>query len=957
LKVDKFSAGLSHSISTDSLAASAAAAAEDENIEPLDVDSNRDIDDMLRNMSYHFEGRESEQNWIPREKSVETLRKLVRGNAPHSFPQHFFAGIKNILDGILKVANSLRTTLSTAGCLLIQDLARICGPGIDPMVEMLLQNMIKLCAGMKKISAQNANATVDIIIQNVSYVPRILQHIWFACQDKNTQPRQYATGWLKTLLNKQARHKSSIEHGGGLDVVEKCIKRGLADANPGVRESMRGTYWTFNQLWPDQADEYVDPLGLRVEEANMRCRIMSTLDTKSKSLLEKDPNNPNGTNSSDGRSRPALSNSVSAASHRLTLKETIAAQKRAAAAKSATKSAPPRPESAQSTYAEAKPTRPPSRAQASKPTGSMRTVPTGTHLSSLSSAPMRPGAKTRRPEIPRPATADPYSDRRPPSAASHNKTFSPDVSPVRTRAKTPTVKSPGRPKSRAGGAPVSTARGKPKRLDIASLKSNDPRAIAGPKSDPEDIAQAPLIVDEPFVPHSHEGTQAVEDTIVDTSDFVPEPIPATATETLAAPVESESFINAASQEDTPSRMQISHSRETSLESRGVSSVIASPNARHSRHSSEDQNSKIPSPVTPRTVNHTEARLVGLRVYEDPDAQKSVDETISQNEEPVLTDHHHPVLEEIQVNEPNTPAPRDDIQTTLSPSAHVDNALPPDGSENGHRAWGKAGAGERRRSISPRSKDLTKAKDMIDKGISRIRAKALDVHGYRKLQGLIKYHGALFTDQSKYNEMLVALLDALETASDEKRSSASRSMDLKAQILVTIRLMFAHNETYFAAYYPRVMTSLLNTRKQYELTTNHIVSGLEETAEDIVSSCQPQEVMTAVLDLVEAEQNDDEGYRAITMGIYVLSGLLRRLNKYQKKLGDAEISRLGQFGNVSLSQPQPDVRRAVTEFCVELHEMMHDEEAFWRMINSTGNDHRNLLTYFIAKKSSEGAVRA
>lgn len=262
MKTDKFSAGLSHSMSTDSLAASAAAALEDENIEPLDVDSNRDIDDMFRNMSYHFEGRESEQNWIPREKSVETLRKLVRGNAPHSFSQHFLAGIKNLLDGILKVANSLRTTLSTAGCLFIQDLARICGPGIDHMVEMLLQNMIKLCAGMKKISAQNANASVDIIIQNVTYVPRILQHIWFACQDKNTQPRQYATGWLKTLLNKQARHKSSIEHAGGLDVVEKCIKRGLADANPGVRESMRGTFWTFNQLWPDRADEYVCPLGL-----------------------------------------------------------------------------------------------------------------------------------------------------------------------------------------------------------------------------------------------------------------------------------------------------------------------------------------------------------------------------------------------------------------------------------------------------------------------------------------------------------------------------------------------------------------------------------------------------------------------------------------------------------------------------------------------------------------------
>lgn len=253
-KVDLHS-GLSHSISTDSLAGSAAAALEGEYIEPIFVDSNRDIDDMIRNMQPHFEGRETEQNWIPREKSIETLRKLVRGNAPQAYSQHFLAGIKSLLDGILKVANSLRTTLSTAGCLLLQEIAKICGPGIDNMVEILLQNMIKLCAGMKKISAQNGNATVDAIIQNVTYVPRILQHLSFACQDKNVQPRLFAAGWLKTLLNKQARHKSSIEHGGGLEMVEKCIKKCLGDPNPGVRESMRGTFWTFHQIWPDRAEE------------------------------------------------------------------------------------------------------------------------------------------------------------------------------------------------------------------------------------------------------------------------------------------------------------------------------------------------------------------------------------------------------------------------------------------------------------------------------------------------------------------------------------------------------------------------------------------------------------------------------------------------------------------------------------------------------------------------------
>lgn len=230
---------------------------EGEKIEPLDVNSNREIDEIVRGILPHFEGRETEQNWMPREKAILTLRRLTRGNAPHLYTQHYMTTIKSLLDGILKVVHSLRTMLSTGGCLLIQDIAKTCGPGIDHLLDILLQNLIKLCAGMKKISAQNGNTTMDILIGSISYNTRILQHLWSACQDKNVQPRLYTAGWLKTLINKHARHRSSIEHSGGLELIEKCIKKGLADPNPGVRESMRGTFWTFFGFWPDRATEYV----------------------------------------------------------------------------------------------------------------------------------------------------------------------------------------------------------------------------------------------------------------------------------------------------------------------------------------------------------------------------------------------------------------------------------------------------------------------------------------------------------------------------------------------------------------------------------------------------------------------------------------------------------------------------------------------------------------------------
>jgi CLIP-associating protein 1/2 len=228
---------------------------EAEKLDPAYVETARDLEDIFRDMQPHFEGKESEQNWSAREKSIIKLRKITKGNATGDLTTAYLVGIKGLLDGILKTINSLRTTVSTNGCHLIQDIARVAGSGLDNMVEILLPNLIKLCANTKKISASNGNITVDTILANVSYNIRLVQHIWNACQDKNVQPRTLATGWLKTIITKYGQRKSVLEHGGGLDLIEKCIKAGLTDRDKKVRESMRPTYWAFARICSEKSEQ------------------------------------------------------------------------------------------------------------------------------------------------------------------------------------------------------------------------------------------------------------------------------------------------------------------------------------------------------------------------------------------------------------------------------------------------------------------------------------------------------------------------------------------------------------------------------------------------------------------------------------------------------------------------------------------------------------------------------
>ena len=222
------------------------------------IQANRDatmrLDDCYNEMSPSFEGNESEKNWLHREAHIITLRKLTKGNAPLSFPNIYIVQVKGLLEAIIKAVNSLRTSLSTHGLLLIQEAAQTVGPALDTMVEIILQALVKQCGTTKTITAQHASTTINMIFSTVTFHHRLLQHIWNACQEKNVRPRGFAATWLKTLMSRYQHHSTTLEHSNGLDLMEKILQRGFADADPGVRENVRDTFWTFWMIWPARAE-------------------------------------------------------------------------------------------------------------------------------------------------------------------------------------------------------------------------------------------------------------------------------------------------------------------------------------------------------------------------------------------------------------------------------------------------------------------------------------------------------------------------------------------------------------------------------------------------------------------------------------------------------------------------------------------------------------------------------
>ncbi|KAF8528882.1 clasp N terminal-domain-containing protein [Hysterangium stoloniferum] len=215
----------------------------------------RPLNNEFTSMLPCFEGKETEHNWLAREKSVIRIRGMLKGDAYTRYPETFVLGLKNgVLDGTLKALASLRTTVASATCALYGDLAIYLGPGMDPFVETLLIPLLRMAGFTKKIIASHSQTIVDQIITHTTCSPRqTLALLSASMQEKTVQARTYAFGHLKTYVESHGlRTKHSIESTGSIDLLDACLRKGLADPNPGVREKARLLFWSFESIWRDR---------------------------------------------------------------------------------------------------------------------------------------------------------------------------------------------------------------------------------------------------------------------------------------------------------------------------------------------------------------------------------------------------------------------------------------------------------------------------------------------------------------------------------------------------------------------------------------------------------------------------------------------------------------------------------------------------------------------------------
>lgn len=599
--------------------------------------------------------------------------------------------------------------------------------------------------------------------------------------------------------------------------------------------------------------------------------ILSYLDVKQQKLLIEDPSNPKPHKAFEqptaitGTTTHPFSKSTTSVPPRPTIRETIAAQKRA---KTAGKNLP-RPGSAEPSATPAKTS---SISSITRPATAMSMI------GSLSSAPVRPMRPARRPEMKRPGTADPHTGRKPLK-----------LSPTKSDE---AVKSPPLYQKSPQTSPM-------KKASTPSIRKTD--ALLGRQHD--------------LLPsRKKEATSAH----VEELPHVPQQGPPKMSPQVP--------------------LHIPHDREALLSNKATPDDTIDLINHNSQQEDAVLSKKERLSMTPRAIASRKENLSRLKVYEDPVGGP---DAVSPSQANTRTS----VLEELPINEPGLYQPR------LSPNFPL--LAEETESPLYHRKWINVETAARRVSDSEKTDNPYLMRRILDGGIARVKAGTLDVHGFRKLQGLIRGREDIWEEGVKFDELLILLLENIESPNDPSQTGG-RAQDIKTQVLMTIRLMQQYQPKYFSAYYPRALCAIILARKHYQ-STSHIVCGLEETSETIVSQCEPLPSLNAVLDLLETEPNDDSD--TIFMGLYVLAGLLHRISDAQSSQTDTpdqvtnaeQNLRLGHIAARRLRDTNPDIRRAVIEFALELHDVIGDKTRFWTLVGGLGEDHRSLITYYLARR--------
>ncbi|KAJ1736008.1 suppressor of tub2 mutation [Coemansia biformis] len=192
-----------------------------------------------------FSGRETESNWIQRERAIGLYRGIVWGNAATELRDELVGQLKEHMHQILQAVGSLRTSLSAYSMGLCDDVSVRLGPHASAVFDPIVDALVKQCAQTKKIGAQRAALSLTTAFQNFPLRVKGIEKLQLRMSEKSAVLRLAV---VMTCIGALRSHGPRIDPADRrfddtLTAIGAIARAGLTDAQPSVREPARELVW------------------------------------------------------------------------------------------------------------------------------------------------------------------------------------------------------------------------------------------------------------------------------------------------------------------------------------------------------------------------------------------------------------------------------------------------------------------------------------------------------------------------------------------------------------------------------------------------------------------------------------------------------------------------------------------------------------------------------------------
>lgn len=319
----------------------------------------------------------------------------------------------------------------------------------------------------------------------------------------------------------------------------------------------------------------------------------------------------------------------------------------------------------------------------------------------------------------------------------------------------------------------------------------------------------------------------------------------------------------------------------------------------------------------------------VQIYEDPVANDRADTPANDDERQVLSEL--PLNENVRVQSP-THSVESHTSPAGSPVRQIESRSP--GSEQDRT-------------------EVLRNRRLLTSGIERIRTRALDAHGFRRVQDLAKCQLDIWDSGTKYDELMSVLLEYLRSFPTDTRLSqlpSSKSVGLRTQALSVVRALLTLQRKYAGAWHANALTSVLVVRQAAD--SNIVVSDIERTVDEIAKIAPPVPCIEAVNEHLSQLSTGEEAAsaRSTALSLNTLRALLSVARSRKTEISNELQQALARTSARYLEDADAEVRKADVELACEVFTRFGDEKSgFWSEFKGVEEGRLGLLTYYIARR--------